>query len=351
VAPDVGCLSLILPFHPLQEKTDMARHARWIGGVLTLLTAAFAASPASAEPIFAITTNAAQGTQGVNLIRFDSASPAAFTTIGGLTGVVAGHGVRGIDLRPADSQIYALSTSNTTPSEAALYTVNQNTGALTQVGGLINLAGTTGPRVSIDFNPQADRLRVVSGNSTTATPNQPSLSYRVNPIPGALVAQDANPLYDPADVNAATNPPFVVGVAYTNNVPNATATTLFAWDSDQDVLARIGSVNGTPISPNAGTMFTIGGPPTFITASGAFGFDISGQTGTAYINYDDITNGGATSFFATVNLANGAVTNIGAFPAGTFVLDITAAVPEPSSLALVGLVVAAAAVRSRRLRK
>src|SRR5436309_896480 len=60
----------------------------------------------------------------------------------------------------------------------------------------------------------------------------------------------------------------------------ATTTTLFGIDSNLDVLVRQGSVDGTPVSPNTGQLFTVG--PLGVNTTNLVGFDISGTTGTAY---------------------------------------------------------------------
>jgi hypothetical protein len=204
-----------------------------------------------------------------------------------------------------------------------MYTIDLGTAVATPQGASFALTGNTSTRVSMDFNPAADRLRIVTGAGTAN-------NYRWNPVSNAFVMADGNLAYDAGDPNAGTNPPFVAAVAYDRNDNDpGTGTTLYAFDFDIDDFSTIGSPNGSPISPNAGTMFTIG-DAGIVTSNAGIGFDISGVTGTAYLSAGA---GGSDSLY-TVNLATGATTQVGAF--GTAWLDISAApVPEPTAVSFI----------------
>ncbi len=268
------------------------------------------------------------GVTATSLVSFDSAAPDTLTTIGPIAGIVAGHTLRGIDFRPSNGQLYAISSED---SAAQLYTVDTSTGVATAVGAGLTLTGNTSSRISLDFNPVTDELRVVTGTGQ---------NYRVNADTGAVIAQDA-------DINPGS--PLISGIAYTNNVVGATDTTLYAYDFFGDDIGTIGGLNGIP-SPNAG-QFSVTGDSGFVAFSAALGFDISGATGIAYISMDDFASPDANSEFFRVNLATGAMTFSGSVSAS--LLDISVvpvAVPEPttSTMALMGLGWAGAYVRRRR---
>lgn len=294
---------------------------------LLAAAALLAASVAArAELIYGITVPGAT----TNLVHFDSATPASLTTVGAITGIVAGHTLRGIDFRPATGQLYALSSSGSDNAAAQLYTVNLVTGVATPVGAGITLTGNTSSIISLDFNPVVDRLRVVTGTGQ---------NYRVNPDTGALAAQDTN----------ISGNPVISGIAYSNNNPGATQTTLYGYDFSSDNLGTIGGVNGSP-SPNAGVFFPIGfsGVITGI----ALGFDISGATGIGYISVDDLPGSpGAAAEFFTVNLATGAMSQVGPDDFAS-ILDISVrpleTVPEPATLSLVLLAAFGVAASRRR---
>ena len=147
--------------------------------------------------------------------------------------------------------------------------------------------------------------------------------------------------------------PLISGIAYTNNVAGATSTTLYGYDFNLDNLGTIGGINGVP-SPNIG-VFNIIGPSLKISGNAGAGFDISGATGTAYISFDDL-NGSPDlePEFYSMNLATGAVTQIGDF--GTVnlldfsVQPVAATVPVSGTLglAMLGLLMAGGASRRRR---
>ncbi len=298
-------------------------------GFLTL------AASAHAEKIYGITG----ASFGVNLVSFDSATPNAVTTIAPLTGVVGNQLVRGIDFRPANGKLYAVSNLGTA---AQLYTVNLTTGALTTVGSGFTFTSNPGTRISLDFNPTVDRLRVVSGNTN---------NLRVNPNTGALVATDTNLAYDAS--TGLTGNPLIADIAYSNNVVGATQTTLYSYDFINDVILTVGSPNGTPNSPNGGKLFdSLSTPGSGIFSFNAgVGFDISGTTGVGYISAEDLFDPSIFDLFYTVNFTDGTLTKVG--DTGLDLLDISVfaptPVPEPGTIALlVGLGMTGVALRRRR---
>lgn len=303
--------------------------SRLLPALAAALALAGLASSARAELVYGITDLATS-----SLIRFDSATPGSTTTVGALTGITAGQTLYGIDFRPSNGVLYGVSANGTA---AQLYTINLNTGAATAVGAGFTIAGNTSTRVSIDFNPVADALRVVTGSGQ---------SYRVNANTGALIAQDTSLSY-----NGTT--PLVGDVAYANNVAGATQTTLYAYEYNSDNITTIGSVNGTPNSPNGGVLSTVGNSGV-VAFSAAIGFDISSQTGLAYLSLDDFASATDASEFYSVNLTSGLASFLGT---STFALrdfsvisiPLVTAVPEASTYAmtLAGLGLIGFAMRRR----
>jgi hypothetical protein len=314
--------------------------------VVTAAAALCVLAPVHAETIYGMTTASSSGlVPGLGLVRFDSATPGTVTALGSFSGIVAGQAVRSIDFRPANGLLYALSSGTTgaTAAQAQLYTVNLATAALTPVGSGLVLTDNTANRIEIDFNPVADRLRVIVGGAVNR-------SYRVNADTGALVAADSVLDYDLGDPLAGSGP-IVLAAAYSNNVPGALSTTLYAWDYNTDALTTVGGLGGVP-SPNGGLMFTVAAPApgVFLTSLSAIGMDISGATGTLYVTHDDPATGTFMSLF-TRNLTTGAQTLVGNYPTGTFIADISAApVPEPATW-LLGAAGLFGLLAHRRLRQ
>jgi len=108
---------------------------------------------AKAEPIVALTSQN-------SLLRFDSATPGAVLGSANVTGLQSGEALLGIDFRPANGQLYGLGNTS------RLYTINPLTGMATFASAL-STPLTGGSSYGVDFNPVADRLRVVHSDART----------------------------------------------------------------------------------------------------------------------------------------------------------------------------------------
>lgn len=291
------------------------------------------AGQASAELVYALTGNLF----ATSLVKFDSANPGVVTTVGTIgTGVRANHSVRAIDFRPATGELYAVSAGPSSGGLAPLqvYKVDLLTAVFSPVGNTFNV---TAPdvRVSMDFNPTVDRIRIVTGNDQ---------NLRAHPDTGALVSADTNLAYVSGDVNFGQNN-FVSDVAYTKNRVGGGPTTMYVFDYLVNSLATVGGIGGTP-SPNTGQMNTVANidPLAFFPDDSGMGLDVSGATDIAYISYRQ--NG--KEEIGTIDLGTGAVTSLGQFPSGVDILDISVAVVVPEPTALAGVVLGGAALLRRR---
>jgi hypothetical protein len=276
-------------------------------------------TPLPNEVIYGMTANSSNsGAAGLQLVRFNSNTPTIVTSIGSFTGIVSGHSLRSIDFRPATGELYAISTDGT--NAAQLYTVNLTTAALTPVGSGLTLGTNATARVEMDFNPVVDRIRIVTGANGASGQNN---NFRANPIDGTLVSVDTNLAYNVSDPQAENNAYNIIGAAYSNNIPTATSTTLYAWDFTTDSLVTIGGPGGAP-SPNGGQMFTIHTPSDFLTSGAALGMDISGATGILYVTHDS-AGSGPNPFMSlfTRDPATGEEKLIGDYPPGLFVVDLS----------------------------
>jgi hypothetical protein len=228
-------------------------------------------------------------TDGMMLIRFGATSPDVVTRSVRISGLQAGETVVGIDFRPVaavnERLLFGVTSNN------RLITIDTTTGAAAMVGttGIsVALRGTVA-QFGFDFNPMVDRIRLHAVSLQ---------NLRLHPGTGALVAADAELSFAATDPNTGRRPA-LVGTAYTNSIPGATSTDLYAIDAALDVLTRLAS-------PNDGRIQTIG--MLGVNTSESVGFDIAADTGLAYAT---LTTGQGASGLYTINLTTGAATLVG----------------------------------------
>nr|ACN58835.1 Gll1766 protein [uncultured bacterium BLR12] len=204
-----------------------------------------------------------------------------------MTGLQAGENIKGLDMRPATGQLFALG------STSRLYTINIASGAATEIGAGPFATLLDGAAFGFDFNPTVDRIRVVSDNGQ---------NLRLNPITGAVAFVDGM-------INPSTSK--ISGSAYTNNFFGATTTMLFDIDAQSDRLVK-------QDPPNMGTIVDIG--PLGIDIDKSNGFDISGMGGKAYGIF---TSGSSTKIYS-IDLMTGTATVKAGFqePVNGFTLGI-----------------------------
>ena len=199
--------------------------------------------------MFALTSNN-------TLLNFNPGTPSIINSTSNITGLAQGESIVGIDFRPANGQLYALS------SASRLYTINPSNGVATPIGSPLTTA-VNGANFGFDFNPTVDRIRVVSNADQ---------DLRLNPNNAAVAGVDGALAYAATDANAGQDPN-IVGSAYTGNFAGSTMTTLYGIDSARDTLVTQGSVGSAPVSPNTGQLFTVGA--LGVDTGDMVGFDIA----------------------------------------------------------------------------
>ncbi len=264
-------------------------------------------------------------TESNKLIRFDTGLAGTLTANIAISGLQSGETLHGIDFRPNGGTLYGLGSTN------RLYTINTSTGAATQVGGVFSTP-LSGSFFGFDFNPTVDRIRITSNTGQ---------NLRVHPVTGAVAFVDGTLAYAGTDPNFGSTP-MIVGSAYTNNFHGATTTTLY------DIDANLGNLV-TQNPPNSGTLNTVGS--LGVSTVGLTGFDISGATGIAYASLTSVGSNVSASNLFRVNLTTGQATFLSTIGSGNAdrIMDISAApVPEPATMAALGLGVAALLRRRRK---
>jgi hypothetical protein len=285
----------------IDARTNMGYMVATVGGARNLYGVNLAATTAPAtlvgalgvtEDIRGIALRAAQTpvvlglTDDNRLVGFKIGTPNTLDTNVTISGLAPGELVLGIDVRPRDNMLYGLT------STARLITIDPATGVAT-VKATLAADGTdttlpytaiAGTAFAVDFNPVADRLRVISNSGQ---------NLRINVDTGATTTDGV--------INRAGAAPMVAAAAYTNSVPNATATQLFDVDSTSSVLALQNP-------PNDGTLVNVG--PLGVTVAGDGGMDIAGGANGLVLAALRTTAGGPTSLYR-VDITTGAGTLIG----------------------------------------
>jgi hypothetical protein len=232
-------------------------------------------------------------TEGNKLLSINSAAPAKVCTSASFSGQQADEKIVGIDVRPADQQMYALG------STGRLYTVDKSSGALTQKSTLVAAlgdvtapyAGLSGTTFGFDWNPGNDLIRIVSDTG---------LNFRVTPDDGVVTTDSA--------LNPAGSTPGEA--AYSNNFAGVLTASYYVIDSASDSLQVVGRSSGNTINGDVTTIGSLGVGDVQAVA----GFDILGtdNRGLAALN----TAGNSSSDLYSVNLQTGAATRLATIGGG-----------------------------------
>jgi hypothetical protein len=241
-----------------------------------------------------VEVNVAALTSDGRLLCFKRRRASSAREIGFITGLMAADTrLIGIDYRVQDGKLYGVGNGG------GVYRIDTDTAVAELVNSLsVSLTGTA---FGVDFNPAADRLRIVSTDGQ-------NLRHNVNTGGTTLVDTALN--YTPGV--AATG---ITGAAYTNNDLGVnTGTSLFDLDTtlDQVVLQS---------PPNAGSLTATG--KTTVDAANDVGFDVystavNGRV-QANLGFAVVSTGGVSRFYS-VNLLTGRLTFMGRF--STEVTDI-----------------------------
>ncbi len=257
--------------------------ARLAGTLVSALLAACATPPEPTGPLRKETVFAI--TESGELVSFNAGRPQHLLSRLPVRGLADGDRLAGIDFRVARGLLYALSAAG------RLYTLDTTSGRLAAVGSGAPLALPAGAVLGFDFNPVADRIRVVGDGG---------LNLRLHPDTGALAATDPPLAYAPGDRRAGEAPQ-VVAAAYTYNKTDEKLTTNYAIDRAAGTLVMQGSAEGVQpaVSPNTGQLRTVGALGTGPVDDAAF--DISDRSNAALAA---LRSGGKTRLYL-IDLASG----------------------------------------------
>src|ERR1043165_1642646 len=232
----------------------------------TILAAPVFANAASAASIIGLV-------DGKTLVWVDPATK----KVTGKADIMGAANVVGIDVRPADGMLYAVT------ADGGIYTVDAKTGAATMKSKISEtMKGTI---TVVDFNPAADRLRVITADGA---------NLRINVDDGKATADGALK-YKDGDAQAGKTPKVVAG-AYINSAnPKPASTALYDIDEAGHLLSQA--------PPNDGILNTIGRLGVKLDGPVAFNIVNKGEDNAAWL----VTGG----MLYSVDLKSGKATSAG----------------------------------------
>lgn len=187
-----------------------------------LIAAIYGGFAAQASTVAALT-----GDDTLTMIDTATLKAGQSMKVSGIAGKIAG-----IDVRPADGMLYALATDGT------IYTIDK-AGKATMKSKMDTVLSATA-MATVDFNPAADRLRVIGSDGT---------NLRVNVDDGKTTV-DGKLKFAETDMHKGETPMIVAG-AYTNSIKGAKETALY------DIDGKIGGlIKQAP--PNDGVLGAVG---------------------------------------------------------------------------------------------
>lgn len=201
----------------------MTRTTRLALAISTILaTGVGAGLTAQAATLAALT-----GDDTLTMVDTGTLKAGASMKVSGISGKIAG-----IDVRPADGMLYALTVDGT------IYTIDK-AGKATMKSKMDTVLSASA-MATVDFNPAADRLRVIGSDGT---------NLRVNVEDGKTTV-DGKLKFAETDMHKGEAPMIVAG-AYTNSVKGTKETALY------DIDGKIGGlIKQAP--PNDGVLGAVG---------------------------------------------------------------------------------------------
>jgi hypothetical protein len=203
----------------------------------TTAAAAFGLSASAAEA-----ATVAGLVDGATLVWIDTGTMKVTKTI-----KIQGASLVGIDVRPADKQLYGVTAAG------KIVTIDAATGKVTDKSQISEKLSASGP-ISVDFNPAADRLRIIGADGS---------SLRINVEDGKATV-DGSLKYAEGDANKGKTPK-AGAVAYTNSVAGTKETALYDIDVSNGTLVK-------QAPPNDGILNTVGA--LGVKLGGGVAFDI-----------------------------------------------------------------------------
>lgn len=307
----MGTVSL----YTINLMTGAATSVGAIGALNTGETIVGLARPSPATPPAQAVGELLALTDNNGLVSFQSGFPSKLCTSTTITGLQGNESVLGIDVRPSDRNVYALT------SAGRLYTVNSMTGTATTKATLTAdpldnsdpyTVADLNSGIAMDVSPAADQLRAFNGNGKNLRVN---MDTGVTTSDVQLNANGLNP------TNAG-----VTAISYTNGFAGTVNNTLYLIDTANDRLLT------TPAGASGGVLANVGSLQIQGDVQAVAGLEINAVNNSAFAALQVGTNAGNSSDLYNINLASGVATRVGTIGAPARVRKITYASPPVATL-------------------
>lgn len=166
---------------------------------------------------------------GKTLVMFDSETPAEVSMVP----VTGAEMLLGIDYRPGNGTLVGVT------GDSRIVTIDPATGAAIELSTMNTPLPMVDMPVIVDFNPRADRLRLMTGTT----------NHRVNVDTGEVTV-DGSLAFEESDMHKG-EAPMIAAAAYTNSFGKPEATAMYDIDTTIGALIR-------QTSPNDGTLAAVG---------------------------------------------------------------------------------------------
>lgn len=215
-----------------------------------------------------------------------------------VTGMVAldgGASLVGFDVRPSDGKLYGV-----TP-DGLIVTVDAKSGKWEKKSQLREKL-PAGEAIAIDFNPVADRMRIIASNG---------MSLRVNVEDGKATV-DGSLKYAETDASKGKMPK-VTAASYTNSVAGTKETVLYDIDASTGTLLKQAPPNDGIVSGIGKLGVALDGPLAFDIWTDGKGGNVGWLLASGNLHTVDLANGAAKSVGAITGL-KGKVIDIAILP-------------------------------------
>ncbi len=259
-------------------KTSMA-------AVAAVLLAAAATTAADAATLAALVDG-----KSIAWIDSDQKKVTGMVTLDG------GASVVGIDVRPSDGKLYGVT------ADGVIVTIDAKSGKWEKKSQLSEKL-PAGATISIDFNPAADRMRIIASTG---------MSLRVNVDDGKAVV-DGSLKYAETDPNKGKTPN-VTAAGYSNSFAGTKETALYDVDAASGMLLKQAPPNDGIVSGIGKLGVALDGPVAFDIWSDGKGANVGWLLAGGNLHTVDLATGAAKTAGAIVGL-KGKVSDIAILPA------------------------------------